>query len=77
MITITELKDFYENKYATEGLRGISDLRFEKTLEQFMKYVEINENWTLLDIGCGVGGFMQLAPFKKKIGVDLSENALK
>lgn len=74
---MNKIKEFYDNKYATASLRGISDLRFEKTLEQFKRKVDCNPHWTMLDIGCGIGGFMRLSPFKHNIGLDVSENAIQ
>lgn len=70
------LNKIYDNRYSTNLLKAKSDNRFSKTLSQLTDYVDVKENWTMLDIGCGKGTFLKYCPFKKKYGIDFSNVAI-
>lgn len=68
-----EQAKIYDKEYR---VMGPSDkmwlLRYQKDLAQVQKYVATNEDFRVLDIGCGDGRFLDFLPFKHKFGVDVS-----
>jgi len=68
-----EQAKIYDKEYAH---MGPSDkmwlLRYQKDISQVQKHVKIDENFRVLDIGCGDGRFLDLVPAKHKFGVDVS-----
>ncbi len=73
----SELIEVYSSKYTREDyLSPITVLRYNKLLDQFDKYRKTNK---LLDVGCGVGNFLELA--KKRgwevFGTEYTDKAIQ
>ena len=67
----------YWRKKRGRPLGKIELMRYQKILAQIKRHTSINENFRVLDIGCGEGRFLGVLPLRYKFGVDISEIAVK
>lgn len=76
-------KQFYENMYGegyilnrNEYQTRIDNYKNVKVMNQLNRYVDVKSDWSILDVGCSIGKFLEFVQFKNKKGVDISDIAV-